>query len=108
MGMNISPATRQARNHATGVRSRNEPTEAAIGFPRPAWVLASVYTHAAAANMTLNTRMTVGPAAATSVGPNMYNPLPPGNTSVCRSYGFGAVSAAIVLTEPYIKYLTYR
>ena len=42
LDMNISPATRQAKNHATGVLSRNEPIEASIGFPRPACVLASV------------------------------------------------------------------
>lgn len=60
--MNISPRTRQAKNQATGVWSCNEPVEYMIGFPRPAHVLASEYTHAAAANATITAMTAISDA----------------------------------------------
>src|SRR5271163_1482984 len=66
MGMKNSPSSRQARNHAAGVSSRNVPTETAIERPRPACVLASEYTHTAAANRALAKKTAISPAVAAS------------------------------------------
>src|ERR1700753_867783 len=64
--MNISPRTRQAKNQATGVWSCNEPVEYLIGFPRPAHVLASEYTHDAAANATITAMTAISDAVLAS------------------------------------------